>query len=938
MKIRLLLLFSAAAALFYFSQKHFFPKPFEGEEGEHGMLKLRDQYWELSHRSAPGTDWKQENERAMLEAYEMLSGMNSQERYTNLYAGGRIKGDWRERGSVDQAGSVIALDYDAGSNNLYTISDGGMLWRRSLTQNNWENLNRDLRFNNRALQVLPEANGVNRILTTIGKQVWYSDNDGADFKQATGPTYYDNWGGTRQLVSVENNGALNLYFLVQTWDATPWASRIWLYHSANRGETFQLMHQFDHGSTDQVSIWAPEGGEVAFLLNQSAKLYELNGPNLTLLNTSTLPSGVACQLRGHRAANGTLTFYAMLGRKDVYRSTNNGASWQFRGTTPSNAWDVGIEVSLNDPNKLFYGEVNSYRSIDGGANWTLVNEWWEYYGNVAGKLHADIMDIECFRTAGGQNFTLISNHGGLSVSYDDMVTNQNLSLTGLNVSQYYDVRTDPINPEFIYAGSQDQGYQRANLAVSDQYNILGYNQIVSGDYGHMVFSNNGQRFWKQYPGGAFDYQHNPQTSTSWWSSNWELTGDDKPNVGWIVPAAERSDAPALNSILVGGGNINGGSGSHLIELTAGLSAPYSISAVQDPYNFKTNSNSGSSLISAIAVNALNGRRYVATDDGTFFRKNSGGSWQKASGFNGPDGFYLYGSHILPSKINPDLVWFCGSGYSNPGVWKSTDGGVTFASMSNGLPATMVQELAAMPDEGMLFAATDVGPYVYLTETNTWYPLRNSLMPLQRVMGVEMVTARNLVRFGTFGCGVWDFAIDNMELASVVTPSNNGPNSGNIALTTTKGLAPYTYYWNHGSAAQNLTNLAPGEYHVTVMDANGFVREGDFVVAGSGQQAATTGQQAGGSRQYAMGSTQREADWTSVTTHLRLYPNPATSVSNIDFEGTAPVGYSVVVSDAKGSVVHRGNSARLDVSGWVAGTYAVTVKSGGNVWTKKLIKP
>jgi len=38
------------------------------------------------------------------------------------------------------------------------------------------------------------------------------------------------------------------------------------------------------------------------------------------------------------------------------------------------------------------------------------------------------------------------------------------------------------------------------------------------------------------------------------------------------------------------------------------------------------------------------------------------------------------------------------------------------------------------------------------------------------------------------------------------------------------------------------------------------------------------------------------------------------------------------------VVHRGNSARLDVSGWVAGTYAVTVKSGGNVWTKKLIKP
>ncbi|MCC6410468.1 MAG: T9SS type A sorting domain-containing protein [Saprospiraceae bacterium] len=269
------------------------------------------------------------------------------------------------------------------------------------------------------------------------------------------------------------------------------------------------------------------------------------------------------------------------------------------------------------------------------------------------------------------------------------------------------------------------------------------------------------------------------------------------------------------------------------------------------------------------------------------------------------------------------------------MWKSTDGGATFVSISNGLPATMVQELAAMPDETMLFAATDVGPYVYVAETNTWYPLRNSLMPLQRVMGVEMIAARNLVRFGTFGRGVWDFAIDNMELAAVVTPSNNGPNSGSIALTTTKGLAPYTYHWDHGNASKDLTNLAPGEYHVTVMDANGFVREGDFVVAGSGQQAAGSGAKAEVWRGAV--AQDREAEANMITTHLRLYPNPAKTVCNIDFEGVAPVGYTVEVMDATGKTIHRGNSSRLDVSGWAAGTYVVSVKSGEKTWAKRLVK-
>jgi len=812
------------------------PLPFEHEEGEGGMLFLREQYFELRHRAAPGVDWRAENDRVMIEAMqaEQTSG---QADASELFAGGALRAEWFERGSLNQAGSTIAIDYVASTNNLYTISAGGMLWRRSLNVNNWTNLNRDLRFNTRQLQVIPNGNGGQRILTVIGKKVWYSDDEGATFTQSSGWSYYDDWGGPIQLVATEEATGPEIYYTVRTWASGPWAPRLQLYYSANRGQTFSLVTTYTHGNSGQVSMWQPYGTGDCFLLNQSSKLYQINGPTPTLLSSNTtLPTDVDCQLRGHRSATGTLTMYAFAENRDVWRSTDSGANWQFRGATPSDAWSVGMEVSLSNANTICYGEVNCFRSINGGTSWSTVNEWYEYYSNVPAKLHADMMEIEFFRKSDNTEFALISNHGGLSVSYDLLQTTNNLSQTGLNVSQYYDVRTDPTDPNYVYGGTQDQGYQRASTAASLPYNPLNFTQIISGDYGHMVFSANGTHLWKQYPGGDFTYHQNPKTSSSGGNSSWQLEGDDKPNVGWIVPTAEFADAPAQNKILVGGGNINGGAGSYLIELTAANSSPYTITATQDPYNFKPNSNDGNSLISAIAVSALNGRRYVATDDGAFFRKNAGGSWQKAGGFDGPDGYYLYGACILPSKLNPELVWFAGSGYSNPSVWKSVDGGQTFSSISAGLPATIVQEIAASPNEQFLFAATDAGPFVYVVQNNTWYSLRNSQVPLQTIFSVEFVPARNLARFGTHGRGIWDFVIDDLALDGLAYPSACGPGSGEIDLQTTRGLAPLAYAWSNGASTQDISGLAAGVYIVTVTDANGFIRSKEFTVGGEGKAA------------------------------------------------------------------------------------------------------
>ena len=62
-------------------------------------------------------------------------------------------------------------------------------------------------------------------------------------------------------------------------------------------------------------------------------------------------------------------------------------------------------------------------------------------------------------------------------------------------------------------------------------------------------------------------------------------------------------------------------------------------------------------------------------------------------------------------------------------------------------------------------------------------------------------------------------IDPLLLTPV--PACTGANNGAITLTPiTTGTAPYTYAWSTGATTESINGLAPGEYCLTVTDANG----------------------------------------------------------------------------------------------------------------------
>ena len=56
--------------------------------------------------------------------------------------------------------------------------------------------------------------------------------------------------------------------------------------------------------------------------------------------------------------------------------------------------------------------------------------------------------------------------------------------------------------------------------------------------------------------------------------------------------------------------------------------------------------------------------------------------------------------------------------------------------------------------------------------------------------------------------------------SNITCTSPGFNNGSIGLTVSGGIAPYSYLWSNGATTEDLSDLTPGIYSVTITDYNG----------------------------------------------------------------------------------------------------------------------
>jgi hypothetical protein len=708
------------------------------------------------HKAHPDTDWeamdkavRDERSRKVVEKrknlieQEILTKDNRKLPQSRLTSR-EIPGEWFERGSNNQAGRIRVAEVDLMNNWIYVASSGGNIWKGNMDGTGWISLTDYRQIKGIHFLRLLENNGSPRLCFSNSKGFYYTEDDGLTISDASGLNSFQSWGYIyRALVHPVNDNII--YLGVIEWDYSSWEMISTVYKSTNMGQSFSQIIDIraSNGFTmsgDSFEMWAPQYVSGGIFFQNDGNIYEIFTNDTYALVGSFSPSSSGNNNLSGGVTNGTEFIFARVDN-ELFRSLDGGITWNDQGDLPTGTFMSNSMNSSNiDPNKVAIGSVDAYESDDGGQSWDIINHWYDYYGNQSIFLHADIPEIRYFIDENSDEFQLISTDGGIYISYNDFNTVQNLSLNGLGVSQYYSTYTSRFEPYHIYVGSQDQGFQRH--VGNDTGGSLDFEQVISGDYGHITSANNGASIWMNYPGFSIYYADIVNNTNYVY---WDFTSTGQL---WLPPLM--NDPFSANIAYLGGGGLNGG--NHMIKMTV---VGGGISIQEIPFNFD-------GAISAMAYSLINPAYwYVLTTNGKFYSStNSGSNWTLSTNFIGPESHYFYGATIHPSNVNLGTAVIGGSGYSNPPVFKTTDNGITFSSMRVGLPNTLVFDIEGLPDESLLFAATEVGPYIFSADDNLWSDMSDLAAPDQTYWTVEYIQDIYTARFGTYGRGIWDYTFES----------------------------------------------------------------------------------------------------------------------------------------------------------------------------------
>ena len=421
-RITLLLALSLSSLCFcfYISQKveqaNKYPIPTEGktvirinEEEAEGQNK-REAWFEMMHRSAPDVSWKQIEYQTQMERHQALNNQrrNAQTRDdSEILANGQLTGEWKERGSLNQAGSVFDTYYDTISHKIFLISAGGTLWKSDLTTENWEVVNEEIRFNTGLLEFIPIENG-QRIIAITGGFLHYSDDEGISWTPSTGIDNFGNDISTKDaIVLSDDNGTI--YLLSKQASGANYG----IYKSIDQGETFTGVAVLPGSDPRSFKMMTPINSDEIYIMSRqgnSARMLYLDQATggLSVLNVSDDLNFDLVNLVGIQSGSIT-NFYAYNDQQQVFKTNNFGESWTLQGMLPDQPWDVGLYLSPSDPDFLVAGGFEAYKSYDAGVTWETMNSWVDYYEDINNSLHADIMVYEEHKDENGQDFLLITD-------------------------------------------------------------------------------------------------------------------------------------------------------------------------------------------------------------------------------------------------------------------------------------------------------------------------------------------------------------------------------------------------------------------------------------------------------------------------------------------------------------------------------------------------
>ena len=484
----------------------------------------------------------------------------------------------------------------------------------------------------------------------------------------------------------------------------------------------------------------------------------------------------------------------------VYQSTNSGSSFIktlesddiFGGSTQ--AWfDLAFTVSPTDPNIMFVGTLDIWKSSNGGSNFTKINDWQTVN---AAFTHADIHFMRYY-----DGVLYAGTDGGIYKSEDNGSTFTDLT-ENMSISQFYKVTVSKENSNKLAGGLQDNG--GFSLSNSIWHNYHGGDGMDSASdpndentfYGFLQF---GGYLFKTDDGGL--------------SSNVIAFSPTQGN--WVTPLVVNKSS----------------------EVYAGFDQLYKLDGNSW---IKISNHSFSSPLEAVEIDPSNNDIIFVSRGNTLFKSTDKGLTftTLSSVFTGISGNNI--SSIEVHNSNSNIVWLTTTGVSNiagpssghtgGGIYKSIDGGLTFTDItgtarSSPSESKFVVRHHPYSNNNSIYIGTALGVYHLNDEISEWEVFSTNL-PNVAVPDLEINSYDNTITAATYGRSVWQSPIPeitlpekDIDLIKIASP-NNSVSCGNLSPSLnvlnngSTNITAFTVNYNVDGGANETFNwngvIAPNE--------------------------------------------------------------------------------------------------------------------------------
>ncbi|MFH1118591.1 MAG: PKD domain-containing protein [Bacteroidota bacterium] len=499
--------------------------------------------------------------------------------------------------------------------------------------------------------------------------------------------------------------------------------------------------------------------------------------------------------------------------KGLYRSIDSGVSFEERSTSPNimswdcsggsggQAWyDLDVAADPTNPDILYGGGVNCFKSTDGGSTWNIRSHW--YGGCGVQSVHADLHVLE-YSPLTGKLFA--GNDGGVYWTENGGLNWTEIS-NGLVISQAYKIGQSATNRNFVINGYQDNG--------TSSWTGTEWIAVGGGDGMECAYDPTDDRYsYSTVYYGSMNRNYNH-------SGQGQIAGQGVNGItesgAWVTPfLIDHNDG---NIMFIGYKNI-----WRSTNLKANNTSSVDWTKISDI---------STSDMSVMAQSRANTGILYAASGNKLYRsdnvKDVSVSWLTLTG-NLPSGNNI--TAIETSHTDENVVFVV----QQNRVFRSADKGNSWIDLTGTLPDVQMSTLANYrhSPEG-LYLGTDIGIFYRDYNMADWILFSNGFPASARVTELEIFydpagQQGDVIRAGTYGRGLWESPMHfSTPTAEFDANRTIVPIGCPVDFSDLSSGIPYEWNWSFEGAETTTSTLqnpagivwnTPGEYSVSLEAAN-----------------------------------------------------------------------------------------------------------------------